>query len=835
MIIVFFHVLFLLGKFIYRNYRDDDPPGDDAEENHEIEGSTSVEVNPSEKKKRVSSYDNNFYGEEGDKIRFSPPAYIQRYHAVATLLQRDEFEGQIRKVVDFGCSELGFFQHLKNTRGIEEILCVDVDRETLERNKRKVEPLTCDYLSTRDVPLTVHILEGSVTDNDEYLENCDAVICIELIEHLYPDTCLNLPLNIFGFIQPKVAVFTTPNADFNVLFKGMTGFRHWDHKFEWSRKEFEDWASNITTRYPNYRVEFSGVCSGPPGSENLGCCSQMATFIRQSEKPRIPCTPGLFKLVSTVKFPYRIDNRSSTEKIVEEATYYLRHYSLNSGKELMGLEMLAKWIDRLSVNTLTNIVKAEGWPVVDDEEMGPSVLCPPLSEYSGCSEDGADHWGTEEPWQQDWLGNCDADEENCDDDEENWDNESESFAASHQIEDFCGNFQECDEKLRTPGNSKDSREYRGCSHDSGDYLIESPGKRAPAVELESLNADVTLDSICSMYFQPSTCENNQNFPNNVTNEDFNDELVGDCSSCLRDSFPGNKPNFTSTPVPLERRRIQKPQKNSCQKEFSQLSDTCSSCQQEKNEVMRKLKASNSKRRKSVNESNPSIETPKGFSEQEFLLENTKKPIFNDKLDFCKVRGKNESENSGMTRPLSLCTSGDLQNTGNGTLKDDADKMMSEAKGSPPNSWSPEVMDSGYPNTSSAQDITPECELSSIGQDRISESESPSLAEPPRPLEVHEVENGDLANNNRDGEGNNVIALGENELDDLQPLINVLENDLENENDIYDFQNGFPLWLLRILDAEGALHAVNIHRDEGFDSSDDEDREEVDENENIDEI
>lgn len=130
---------------------------------------------------------------------------------------------------------------------------------------------------------------------------------------------------------------------------------------------------------------------------------------------------------------------------------------------------------------------------------------------------------------------------------------------------------------------------------------------------------------------------------------------------------------------------------------------------------------------------------------------------------------------------------------------------------PPKSWSPEIIDSGYPNSASAQDMTPEYDLPSIAQDHISESESPSIAEVPEVgmLEVIEVENGDLANNNRDGEGNNMIAAELNDLEDLQPLIEVLENDIENENDIYAIENDFPIWLLRILNMANPID-VEIH-------------------------
>lgn len=53
---------------------------------------------------------------------------------------------------------------------------------------------------------------------------------------------MDFPYNIFGYIRPLVVAVTTPNADFNVLFSKMgNSFRHWDHKFEWTREQFEDW------------------------------------------------------------------------------------------------------------------------------------------------------------------------------------------------------------------------------------------------------------------------------------------------------------------------------------------------------------------------------------------------------------------------------------------------------------------------------------------------------------------------------------------------------------------------------------------------------------------
>ena len=61
------------------------------------------------------------------------------------------------------------------------------------------------------------------------------------IEHLTPDVLAAAVVNVFGNIKPRAVVMTTPNAEFNVLFPGFSGFRHWDHKFEWTRDEFQQW------------------------------------------------------------------------------------------------------------------------------------------------------------------------------------------------------------------------------------------------------------------------------------------------------------------------------------------------------------------------------------------------------------------------------------------------------------------------------------------------------------------------------------------------------------------------------------------------------------------
>ncbi len=61
------------------------------------------------------------------------------------------------------------------------------------------------------------------------------------IEHLNEESLVSFPAAMFGMLSPKIIAITTPNAEFNVLFQNFTGFRHPDHKFEWTRAEFQSW------------------------------------------------------------------------------------------------------------------------------------------------------------------------------------------------------------------------------------------------------------------------------------------------------------------------------------------------------------------------------------------------------------------------------------------------------------------------------------------------------------------------------------------------------------------------------------------------------------------
>jgi len=83
---------------------------------------------------------------------------------------------------------------------------------------------------------------------------------------------------LFEFAKPKIVVITTPNSEYNARFENLPAgkFRHEDHRFEWTRSEFRDWASGVANRF-GYNVDFIPVGDEDP---KLGPPTQMGVFSR---------------------------------------------------------------------------------------------------------------------------------------------------------------------------------------------------------------------------------------------------------------------------------------------------------------------------------------------------------------------------------------------------------------------------------------------------------------------------------------------------------------------------------------------------------------------------
>ena len=71
---------------------------------------------------------------------------------------------------------------------------------------------------------------------------------------------------------------TTPNVEYNVRFDSLPEgtLRHRDHRFEWTRAEFEAWGAAVAADH-DYRVRFLPVGTLDP---EVGPPTQMAVFER---------------------------------------------------------------------------------------------------------------------------------------------------------------------------------------------------------------------------------------------------------------------------------------------------------------------------------------------------------------------------------------------------------------------------------------------------------------------------------------------------------------------------------------------------------------------------
>uniref|UniRef100_A0A8C6MZA4 Small RNA 2'-O-methyltransferase n=1 Tax=Mus spicilegus TaxID=10103 RepID=A0A8C6MZA4_MUSSI len=211
-------------------------------------------------------------------IRFKPPLYKQRYQFVRDLVDRHE----PKKVADLGCGDAKLLKLLKIYPCIQLLVGVDINEEKLHSNGHRLSPYLGEFVKPRDLDLTVTLYHGSVVERDSRLLGFDLITCIELIEHLDSDDLARFPDVVFGYLSPAMVVISTPNAEFNPLFPTVT-LRDADHKFEWSRMEFQTWALHVANCY-NYRVEFTGVGTPPAGSEHVGYCTQIGVFTKNGGK-----------------------------------------------------------------------------------------------------------------------------------------------------------------------------------------------------------------------------------------------------------------------------------------------------------------------------------------------------------------------------------------------------------------------------------------------------------------------------------------------------------------------------------------------------------------------
>ena len=179
-----------------------------------------------------------------------------------------------RTVGDLGCGDGVLVRDLLADRSLRRIVAVDVSARALQIAARRLK------LDRLDEPerSRIDIFQSALTYLDDRLTGLDAAVLMEVIEHVDPPRLPALERAVFGRAVPGTVIVTTPNAEHNVRFETLPAgaFRHRDHRFEWTRAEFAQWASRVAEAF-GYTVRYIPVGTDDP---EVGPPTQLAVFTR---------------------------------------------------------------------------------------------------------------------------------------------------------------------------------------------------------------------------------------------------------------------------------------------------------------------------------------------------------------------------------------------------------------------------------------------------------------------------------------------------------------------------------------------------------------------------
>jgi len=201
---------------------------------------------------------------------------LARLRAAAVLQALSDVRAH--SVADVGCGPGALLVHLMAEPAFSRVIGTDVSARALEEAARR---LNLREASDR-VRDRIQLLQSSVTYQDSRLAGLDAIVLMEVIEHVDAARHGALEASVFGAAAPAAVIVTTPNSDYNALYPSLPAgeFRHTDHRFEWSRAEFEAWATSVCERF-GYTVEYRTVGDVDAA---LGSPTQLALFRKGGQR-----------------------------------------------------------------------------------------------------------------------------------------------------------------------------------------------------------------------------------------------------------------------------------------------------------------------------------------------------------------------------------------------------------------------------------------------------------------------------------------------------------------------------------------------------------------------
>jgi 3' terminal RNA ribose 2'-O-methyltransferase Hen1 len=196
------------------------------------------------------------------------PLAERRIQAVLDVIRAE----QALSVIDLGCGSGKLVARLLQDPYVQRVAGTDVSERAIIAATHRLRPGRIP----RDQEDRLDLFTAALTYADRRFHGFDAAVLMEVIEHVDAPRLPAVERVVFGDAAPRVVVVTTPNAEYNVRYEGLTGHRHPDHRFEWTREEFGAWTAKVADAY-GYRVRHVPVGEDDP---EVGAPTQMGVFTR---------------------------------------------------------------------------------------------------------------------------------------------------------------------------------------------------------------------------------------------------------------------------------------------------------------------------------------------------------------------------------------------------------------------------------------------------------------------------------------------------------------------------------------------------------------------------
>ena len=226
----------------------------------------------------AEAIDNAVPAPEADELPDAPVPLVEHRHGAVLAALRS---AGARRVLDLGCGDGALVAALLNDPTFTEVVGVDVSFRALEFAARR---LHLDRMPERRRE-RLDLFQSALTYRDDRLVGYDAAVLMEVVEHVELPRLGALETCVFGHARPATVIVTTPNVEHNVRYETLAAgsLRHRDHRFEWTRAEFQDWAGRVALEH-GYAVRFLPVGLDDP---EVGPPTQLAVFTRPDEGAQV--------------------------------------------------------------------------------------------------------------------------------------------------------------------------------------------------------------------------------------------------------------------------------------------------------------------------------------------------------------------------------------------------------------------------------------------------------------------------------------------------------------------------------------------------------------------